>query len=54
MKFEQNWPRGFKGEVNGRMHARMDRRRTTSVSIAHPEHSSGELKRSLGLPLYKK
>ena len=40
MKFEQNWLSGFREKlfenVNGR---------TTMITIVHPEHSSGELKK---------
>ena len=47
MKFEQNWLRSFRGKsfenVNGRTHGRTDDRRKV-ITIAHPEHSSGELK----------
>ena len=39
MKFEQNWLRGFRGEV---VCGRTDGRKV--ITIAHPEHSSGELK----------
>ena len=39
MKFEQNWLRGFRGESRLKMltHGRK------MITIAHPEHSSGEL-----------
>ena len=42
MKFEQNWLSGFRGEVlkmltDGRTDGKVN-------TIAHPEHSSGELK----------
>ena len=58
MKFELNWLRGFRGEVvqnvNGRTHGWTDRRmegRTDDgrkvITIAHPEHSSGELKKEV-------
>ena len=55
MKFEQNWLRGFRGEVlkmltDGRTHGRTDDRRK-KITIAHPEHSSGELKFLLFLNL---
>ena len=54
MKFEQNWLRVFRGEVvwkclqtdtlkDGRTHAQTDDRQKV-ITIAHPEHSSGELK----------
>ena len=41
MKFEENWPRGFRG---GRSKVWKDDDRWQVITIAHPEHSSGELK----------
>ena len=43
MKFEQNWQSGFKGKVNGRTDGLTGEGRKV-ITIAHPEHSSGELK----------
>ena len=46
MKFEQNWLSGFRGEVVLKcywMHGWMDDGQKV-ITIAHPEHSSGELK----------
>ena len=39
MKFEQNWLSGFRG---GCLKMLMDGQKV--ITIAHPEHSSGELK----------
>ena len=46
MKFEQNWLRGFRGEVVLKMltDARTDGRRTKSDHFSSGEQSSGELK----------
>ena len=49
MKFEQNWLSGFRGGrlkmlTDGRTDARTDDGRKV-ITIAHPEHSSGELKK---------
>ena len=48
MKLEPNWLSGFRGEVvenvNGWTDTRTDGRKV--ITIAHPEHSSGELKMS--------
>ena len=43
MKFEENWPRGFKGEVVQRCERTDDDGRQV-ITIAHPEPCSGELK----------
>ena len=55
MKFEQNWLSGFREEaienVNGWMHGQTDNRRKV-ITIAHPEHSSGELKKGIFVHLY--
>ena len=50
MKFEQNWLSGFRGGrltmlTDGRMDEGSDDRQKV-ITIAHPEHSSGELKMS--------
>ena len=51
MKFEQNWFSGFRGEafenVNGCTDGRTDDGQKV-ITIAHPEHSSGELKKKNG------
>ena len=36
MKFEENWPRGFRGEVVQRGYGRTDNGRQV-ITIAHPE-----------------
>ena len=41
MKFEENWPRGFRGEVV-QWCGQTDRWQV--ITIAHPEPCSGELK----------
>ena len=56
MKFQENWPKGFRGEVVQRC-GRTDLGRTDGrtmdddgrqvITIAHPEPCSGELKRDL-------
>ena len=49
MKFEENWPRGYRGEVVQRC-GRTDDGRTTTIdgrqviTIAHPKPCSSELK----------
>ena len=48
MKFEKNWPRGYRIEVV-RMCERMDDRRMDDdgrqvITLAHPEPCAGELK----------
>ena len=43
MKFEQNWVKGFRGESFENVNGRTDDRRKV-ITIAHPEHSSGEIK----------
>ena len=49
MKFEQNWLRGFRGGrlkmlTDGRTDARHPDNGQKAITVAHPEHSSGELK----------
>ena len=43
MKFEENWPRGYRGEVV-QMCERTDDDGWKVITIAHPEPCSGELK----------
>ena len=43
MKFEEIWPKGFRGEVVQRWDGRTDNGEKV-ITEAHPEHSSGELK----------
>ena len=43
MKFEENWLRGYRGEVVQRCE-RTDDNRWQVITIAHPEPCSGELK----------
>ena len=55
MKFEQNWLRGFRGMkmlTDGRTDGRTDDGRKV-ITIAHPEHSSGELKKKSKCHLLK-
>ena len=48
MKFEKNWPRGFRGEVVQRCGQTMEHR-WEGITVAHSEHSSGELKTGTNL-----
>ena len=45
MKFEQNWLGGFRGEVLKMLTDGETEGGQKVITIAHPEHSSGELKR---------
>ena len=46
MKFEENWPRGYRGEVVQRC-GRTDNNRWQVITKAHPEPCSGELIKKL-------